>query len=261
MNEYYEQNKRSLILLASMLFVLALVLFFMLLRPLLVDYEKEVHQIDSLNEEITLLETQIESLQETSDDFNVDQLILENKIPTERELDEYILALQQLELHTESKIETIQFTYDSNITTDEPIEEEISDVDANDESEVSTVNPTDEEVANADVYDDDDFPDDVEETEQNESEEVDEISEPTIDPVILSEKPDQLHVMTVRISVASPDFDEFIELLKLIETSERISIVTNLEFTKPTEQDLYFGDGPSEEVPFDAEITTFYYKE
>src|SRR5699024_10000635 len=95
----------------------------------------------------------------------------------------------------------------------------------------------------------------------DEESEEEEATAPTIDPAILSEKPEELHVMTVRISALSPDFDEFIELLKLIESNERISIVTSLNFTKPTEQDIFFEDNPLETIPFDAEITTFYYKE
>lgn len=256
MNEYFEENKRSLLLLTGMLFVLALVLFFMLLRPLIGDYKREVQQIDSLNEEIELLNAQIETLQETSNEFDVEQLILENKIPTERELDEYILTIQQLEFHTESKIESIQFTYDSSIATDAPVEGE-SESEESDDSEDSATDEIEES----------DEPVDTEQSEANEEEVKDEESEeeetilPTIDPAILSEKPEELHVMTVRISALSPDFDEFIELLKLIESNERISIVTSLHFTKPTEQDIFFEDNPLKEIPFDAEITTFYYKE
>lgn len=261
MNEYFEENKRSLILLASMLFVLAIVLYFMLVRPIMVDYKKEVEQIDQLNEEITLLETQIESLQEASEDFDVEDLILENKIPTKRELDEYILALQALELHTESAIETIQFTYDSSIETEDLTEDE-EDTTETEETE-DLEDPTDE----AEVTEDETEETDEEAQEEEDEEEADEESEedenpaPTIDPEILSEKPENLHVMTVRISVVSPDFDEFIELLKLIEHNERISIVTNLNFTKPTEEDIYFSDESLDEIPFDAEITTFYYEE
>lgn len=257
MNEYFEGNKRSLLLLSGMLFVLALVLFFMLLRPLIGDYKREVQQIDSLNEEINLLKAQIKRLEETTEEFDLEQLILENKIPTERELDEYILAIQQLELHTESKIDSIQFTYDSSIATDATEEEseieETEDTEAGDVDELETVDESDEstETEESDTID--------EEVIDEESEE--EPTAPTIDPAILSEKPEELHVMTVRISALSPDFDEFIELLKLIENNERISIVTSLNFTKPTEQDIFFEDNPLEIIPFDAEITTFYYKE
>lgn len=261
MNEYFEENKRSLILLAVMLFLLALVLYFMLVRPMMTDYKNEVTQIENLNEEITLLEAQIESLQETSEDFDVEDLILENKIPTERELDEYILALQALELHTESKIDTIQFTYDSNIETEELVEEDEEETtDSEDEIEELEAEADDEVAEDAEEAPEE-TDEDAEEDAVDEEEATEETEAPTIDPAILSEKPEDLHVMTVRISVVSPEFDEFIELLKLIENNDRISIVTNLDFAKPTEEDIYFAEDPSEEIEFDAEITTFYYAE
>lgn len=241
MNEYFEENKRSLILLAGMLFVLALVLYFILLRPLMADYKKEQQAIVDLNNEIQLLEAQITQFQETSNDVNLEQLILENKIPRERELDEYILALQQLELHTESKIESIQFAYDSSLEVDE-----VDSSESGESSEVDT--DTEDETA-----EDDGQP----ETESSEEEST----EPTIDPTILNEKPEELQVMTVKINAISPDFDELIELLKIIESNERISIVTSLQFSKPTEQDLYFADDPSNVIQFEAELTTFYYVE
>ncbi len=96
---------------------------------------------------------------------------------------------------------------------------------------------------------------------KEESEETEEDTELTVDPVLLNEKPEQLQVLTVKIEGMSPDFDQFIELLKIIESQERISIVTSLHFTKPTEQDLYFSDDPSELIPFEAELTTFYFAE
>lgn len=235
MNEYYEENKRSLILLTVMLFILALVLYFILLRPLLADYKSEEKKITDLENEIQLLEAQINNLKESSDDVDLEQLILENKVPSERELDEYILALQQLELYTESRIDSIDFTYDSSFQID--VVEEVED-----EFE-STEQVSDE-------------------TEGEEAEtESEETSQPTIDPVLLNEKPEQLQVMTVRISAVSPDFDQLIELLKIIENNERISIVTKLDFTKQTEMDLYFAEDPSSTIPFEAELTTFYYAE
>lgn len=241
MNEYFEENKRSLILLAIMLFALALVLYFILLRPLMNDYKSEQQRIEDLINEIELLEAQISNLKESSHDVDLEQLIMENKVPRERELDEYILTLQQLELHTESRIDSIEFAYDSSF-----------EVETEDESEATESEETDQE---AEV--DEELEEDSEKEEGEK--ETDEETEVTIDPELLKEKPEQLQVLTVRIEAMSPDFDKFIELLKIIESNERISIVTNLHFTKPTEQDLYFADNPSDIIPFEAELTTFYF--
>jgi len=262
MNDYFEENKRSLILLTSLLFILALVLFFVIVRPLMMDYKIEVNQITNLQAEIELLETKLKTLeQETPDEYNLDQLMLENKIPSERELDDYILTMQELELQTNSKIEEINFTYDSAFETEAAPEEE-DEADQTEELEEEldeAVESETNEEANEDSGEEDELQDEVEGETDEESEE--EGSEPALDAEFLSELPENLYVMTVNMEVTSPNFDEFIELITLIESTERINIVTNLEFAKPTEEHLYFADEPLEDIPFSLEIATFYYME
>lgn len=243
MNEYFEENKRSLIILAVMLFLLAAVVFFVLVRPLVKDYKAEQNRIEQLKNEIELLEAHIENLQDSSGEVDLKQLMLENKIPRERELDEYILALQQLELHTESRIDSIEFAYDSSFDVDE---EETGQSEGEEAEETDSEAELESELEGGDA-------------DEEESEDAEEETDVSIDPQLLNEKPEQLQVLTVKIEALSPDFDKFIELLKIIESQDRISIVTSLRFTKPTEQDLYFSDNPSDLIPFEAELTTFYF--
>lgn len=228
MNEYFQENKRSLFILTGLFFILVVVLYFVLLRPLVAGLSSKERAISSANDEIQILEKKLENFELEIVDMDIEQIKLENKIPRERELDEYILSLQQLEVTTNSKIEKIEFMYDSNL---EEIEEE-EDVE--------------------------------EETEENEAEEEIEDTEAdekiTIDPEIINEKPDDLQVMTVRLTAASPEFEDFVELLEVIENQERISIVSKLKFLKPTEYDLYFEDIQTA-IAFEAELTTFYYPE
>lgn len=232
MNNYYQENKRSLLLLSGLLFILAIVLYIIILRPLLADLSHQRKEIFNITSEINVLEQQLENMETSVEDFDIEQLMLENRIPTSRDLDAYILSLQRLELLTESKIESVEFVYDSSLDV---AEEETKVRETEVESEV--------------------VDDDAEVAEEVENDEV------TIDPTILHEKPDALQVLTVKLTAISPDFKEFIELLKVIENEERISLVTNLNFLKPTEDELYFLDDPSNLISFEAELTTFYYEE
>lgn len=238
MNEYFEQNKRSLLILVALFFLLAIVLYLLVLHPLLSDFAKKEKDIATVNEEIQLLEARIENFNIEDEEIDIEQLMFEKKIPVERELDKYILSLQQIETKTDSKIERIDFVYDSNLETieEEPVTEE----------EVEPIDETEE------LNDDTD-----EESDEEENEEEQEA--PTIDPTILREKPEDLQVMTVRVTAISPDYDDFINVLKFVEDEERISIVTRLHFTQPTETDLSFEQDPSKVIPFEIELTTFYY--
>lgn len=222
MNEYIQENKRTLFILIGLLFLLVIVLYFLLLRPLMADLSSQERKLVSLENEQAVLTQKIENFHETTKDINVNQLMAENKIPTKRELDEYILSLQQAELITDSKLLDIEFMYDSSLAE---IEEDFEESDQDE---------------NADEED---------------GEVEDEL---TIDPAILNEKPEELEVLTVRVEGASQDFDDFIDLLKAIEDQERISIVSKLDFNKPTEDDISFSDKPIA-LFFTAELTTFYY--
>lgn len=238
MKEYIQENKRTLFILIGLLFVLVIVLYFLLLRPLLADLSSEERQLIALENERDVLMQKISSFNDEVEEVDVEQLIYENKIPTERELDEYILALQQAELMTDSKLLEIEFVYDSSLDVSE-VEETETEAEVPAEVEVETI--TDEEDAQAD-------------TEDNEGEEP-----PTIDPVIINEKPEELQVLTARVTGASKDFDDFIDLIKVIEEQERISIISTLSFNKPTKDDLLFAEDPFIALSFTAELTTFYY--
>lgn len=245
MNEYIEENKRAIILLTIGLFLLAIVLYFFLLRPQLVDLSEKKENLDAMEEELRVLEEQIAAFDEDELDVEVEQLLQEKKIPTERKLDEYILSLQRLESVTNSKIERIEFVYDSNLEIDEENEE----AEPSDNTEESA-EKTEENLESNELDETDD---------ENEGEETED--EINVNPEILREKPEQLEVMTVRLVAVAPNFEEFIELLKVIENEERISIVTNLRFNKPTEEDTFILDEPLDMIPFEAELTTFYYAE
>lgn len=245
MNDYIEQNKRSLFILAGALFVLAGVLFFVLVYPMMTDLKSNQTSIESKKTDIELLEAQLANI--GTEEIEFDEETLENmkKIPRERQLDEYILALQALELTNNSKIESVAFAYDSSMDLEEAEEGAETPEEYIDEEE-SNANEEAEET------------EEVEEESDKEEAETDEDGTPTIDPVILQEKPDQLQVMTVSMTAQSPSYQDLLALIETIEDMERISIVTNLHFVQPSEEDEFIEE-PMNTVPFEAEITTFYY--
>lgn len=240
MNDYIQENKRAVILLTVVLFLLTIVLYYFLLRPQMIDLSNKRDDVEAMEEQLQELEQKITSYQENGLDIEVEQLLLEKKVPTERKLDEYIISLQRLESITDSKIEKIEFVYDSNFEIDEETSEGTEEG-----SEVTEENTEENEAEDV-----------LEENENDESE--DEIN---VDPVILNEKPEELQIITVKLTAISPDFEDFIKLLELIENDERISIVTNLQFNKLTEDDIFLVENPLDIIPFEAELTTFYYAE
>lgn len=239
MNEYFQENKRSIFLLITALLLLAIVLYMLLLRPLQSDLSSKEKDIIRVKEEIELLQAHLDSDEPDRSALDIEQIMLEKKIPEERNLDEYILSLQQLEFKTNSSIDHIQFVYDSNL--------EIKEDEDNEEQE-KTTNTDEQSETNAPETED------ANKTEPEVDQKL-----PTIDPELLKEIPENLHIITVRVVATSPTYSDFIELLEVIEDTERISIVTGLTFTQPTENDEYFVEDYDWGISFIAELTTFYY--
>lgn len=124
MNEYIQENKRSLYVIVGLLFILAIVLFFLVLRPVMTDLDKQKKLNNTKEANIELLKIQLENMKKQFEEEDPEKLVLEGKIPPERNIDEYIRSLQALENKTNSEISNITFVYDSNIDVVETEEEE-----------------------------------------------------------------------------------------------------------------------------------------
>lgn len=247
MNDFYQENKTILFIFTVFLLVVAIVFYFWLVHPLKGDLEQTNTNIEQLEEEKLLITTQISNFDDEDFDIDIDELLHEKKIPRERRLDDYILSLQGLEFITNSKIESVAIAYDSGTQHIEVAEEEEDEEDSTSETDAN-----DEDVA-----------EEVEEDTDADTADETEIEQPEIDPIIVKEKPESLEVMVVTIQAASPNFKEFLELIEAIEKQDRVSIVSNLNFKSPTENDVYTSEFEvdEEKIEFTASLTTFYYPE
>lgn len=240
MNEFYQENKTMLFIFAGFLIITVIVLYFWLVQPLKADLDRTNQNIQNLEDEKVLVTTQINNYDTEEVDIDITELLLEKKIPRNRNLDDYILALQGLEFITNSKIESVSITYDSgsdHIEVEEEVEEPV-------------ITPETAEVVEGEEI-------------EAKTEEDTPVAEPVIDPVIANEKPESLEVLVVTISAASPNFEEFLHLIEAIENQDRVSILSNLTFLKPTENDVYTSDHEvdTKKIEFTASLTTFYYPE
>ncbi|QGS69018.1 hypothetical protein CV093_13235 [Oceanobacillus sp. 143] len=102
----------------------------------------------------------------------------------------------------------------------------------------------------------------IEETESAEDQESkSDLEEVETAPIDMAEKPENLHLFTVSMDIASPNYEQFQVLLKEIEKKERIMMVTRLEFDKPAESEMMLGDEVDESIIATIDITTFYFEE
>lgn len=214
----------------------ALVLTFFIVRPQIDDLKKKEEKVAQARAQEKALQNQLDGLDDESTNIDVEQLLLEKQVPTEPNIDEYILSLQQLEQYANSHIEQVRFTYDSSI-----------DVLDEDEDEEETDDAT------------------IQEAEEALEEELtDEFGEDFFDeeqpPTFLKEIPDGLEVITVNVVAIVPSYEELVNLVRAIEDQDRISIVSRMRAAFQTDEEELFDD-EEELIGLEFEVTTFYYAE
>ena len=208
------------------MFVLLMVLYFAFISPLLSDLkEKKSSQVD-LQNDIAVLEKKLQQLDESEEEFEQEQLELQKKIPLTRELEEIVLILQEIELHSSSVIEEINFYYDGSLPTSDFIHE----------------------------LDTEEMVEDEDGSEGEKGENNDEKS-PTID---LVEKPERLQLITLNMEITSPTYDDFLQLVTEIEQQERIMGVSKVQFETQSESVDVETDGS---IEAEVELITFFYQE
>ena len=186
MNDFFEENKRPLLLMVLALLIFAIAIFFFFVKPVKDEAVREEDNVESVNSEIKISEKKLANIETEQEDFDLDteSLLLEKKIPVERKDAEYILGLQKIEASTGAIIENFSFTYDTSLEIEEVEEEETTEEEAADEE------PTPE----ADETDDSDT-EDIDELEIDENE----VSEAT--EQLISEMPEDIQAFTVTMMV------------------------------------------------------------
>lgn len=253
MSNFLQENKRSFYIIFGLFLLIAIVIYFLFVHPLLGDISRKESAIESKRDQVEQLEKQIRKAETATKTSNVEELLLTRVVPETRQLDEYILELQKLEYRTNSIIETINFAYDSAISNHEVPEEvegeEQSDEDASAENEPEQTEEAEDKEKESDSEDADD------EKAENDEEEEEEI------PLFVTDRPEGLEVLGLTVVALSPTYEDFIDLLEVIESLERVTIVNSLAFVNEDEQKLFFDEEYEGYIPFTINISTFYYPE
>jgi len=232
MNELFQEKRNLFLLLAGLILVLLIVLYFVFIQPLQSDRKTSEANIVTLKEDIHALKTKQKRSKKAS--VQEDSLLFKDELPMTPDLDVLLRSLEEIETVSSSRISKIEFAYDANLP--KPEEEETAKADVK-------VEASDGTEAKAEVK----------------TNVTDDTDKPEEELPILKDVPAGLHTIAMRMEVASPDYQRFDQLMKAIEKLDRVTLVHTLEFEKPAEAALVLESFPNESITCQVELVTFYY--
>ncbi|MFJ7826928.1 potassium transporter [Psychrobacillus sp. NPDC096623] len=220
MNDLVSNKRTGYLLIIALVAVLLGAIYYFLIYPLNEEKTSKEATISIVENEIALLDA--ESIAPV--DVEEKSVFLERKVPITRELDTLIQSIEEVELVSEAKIESIEFNNYDEIVADSSL-------------------VTSEEEASTDSVD-------VTEGEQP--------TETPVSPVASTPLPPQLKLITFNISVLTKDYDHFNTFIKELESMERTKSIDRVEFSMPGEEQNY-DEETEEAISAVIQVTTFYY--
>lgn len=243
MNEMFQERRGLFLTLASLILVLLIVLYFAFIQPLAADRKAKEAEAGNTQKEIEALQAKEKRL--ASEPTKEEALVYKQNMPQVADLDQLIKSLDEIAEVSTSRIEKIEFAYDEDLPErEEPVSE--NEAEDGQTAEDKTADPSsDKPEAESSA--------DAKTTPAQEDTAAQELK--------LEKKPKNLHTISMRIDVSSPDYAHFDQLIKEIEKLERVTLVNTLEFENPAEADLIMNDNPDQSIDCTVELMTFYYDE
>ncbi|MBU5265694.1 hypothetical protein [Virgibacillus proomii] len=233
MNDLFQEKKSLFIVIVGLLFVLLLVLYIAVFRPLANEVTAKETDKRTLQQEISQNEQKLAEAEKQ--DPEIDTISVKRQLPSSRELDELLLMLEKNAQISSSRIENMEFSYDQPLADLEQ-EEEGEDQDATDEAKEA---PSEEEETTA--------------TEDEGEEEGSDAAQHVMETVANS-----VHTVQLRVQIFSPDYKQFKQFLKEVEKLERLTIVHTIEMKQPGEIERNQAEKPDKTVEYYVELMTFY---
>ncbi len=226
MNELVSNKRTGYLLIVALVAVLLGALYFFLISPLQQEKQSKEVVISNVRNEIDLLSTQLVAPSEEVEN----SFLLEKKVPLSRELDRLVQSIEEVELISEARVESINFNNYDEIVADSSLAATNEEV------------PLNEPVATTDEA----------------SPEGEIVSEAPVSPIANTILPPQLKLITFDITVWTKDYDHLSTFIKEIESIERVYRIDAIEFSLLGEEELYDLE-VQEAVSATIQVTTFYY--
>lgn len=236
------EDRKNLVLLGIILFLLLALLYFYWVKPVKDEVAASKQEVERLEQTIDQLTAEI-TAEEKKTEVDGDSYQLIKKLPLSRQVDEFLLSLLEIEIVSQSQIESIAFNN---------YEGELSDSDRIDGGESESEEAEQEETADEEVH--------LDKASEDDTADLEEPGDPPVSDVA-DRLPENVRLITLQLDVISPNFERSQKFLKELEKLERLVRVDSLSFSKPGEMELLEADEADIPINMSVTLTTFYYRQ
>lgn len=235
MNSISSSKNGTLLIVIALAMALLFAMYYYVVKPKQDEEQMIRSEINSLHTEIAAIEETIATNQSEQSQTNVNEFALRKKVPDNREIDELILSIEEMQYVTDSRIQSIDFNNYDALVSSSGLQDPLSTPE------------TEEGVA-------------TESTEStNQAEDTEATEELPVSTIAVETLPPSLKLVTFNINVAAQNDVNLLQFIEEIEKKERVMRIDIIDFALPGEEDK-FTEEASEIVTADIQITTFYYE-
>ena len=235
MNSISSSKNGTLLIVIALAMALLFAMYYYVVKPKQDEEQMIRSEINSLHTEIAAIEETIATNESQQSKTNVSEFALRKKVPDNREIDELILSIEEMQYVTDSRIQSIDFNNYDALVSSSGLQDPISTPE------------TEEGVA-------------TESTEStNQAEDTEASEQLPVSTIAVETLPPSLKLVTFNINVAAPNDVNLLQFVEEIEKKERVMRIDIIDFALPGEEDK-FTEEASGIVTADIQVTTFYYE-
>lgn len=235
MNSISSSKNGTLLIVIALAMALLFALYYYVVKPKQDEEQMIRSEINSLHTEIAAIEEVIATNQSQQSQTNVNEFALRKKVPDNREIDELILSIEEMQYVTDSRIQSIDFNNYDALVSSSGLQDPLSAPETEEGAATESTESADQ----------------TEDTEAPEELPVSTIAVETLPP--------SLKLVTFNINVAAPNDVNLLQFIEEIEKKERVMRIDIIDFALPGEEDQ-FTEEASEIVTANIQVTTFYYE-
>ncbi|CEG28027.1 hypothetical protein [Bacillus sp. B-jedd] len=234
-----KKEQLTVIVLAGILVLIFAGIYFFVVQPLKTDLETKKASLKTEEQLLSILQ---EKEKKTEEFTSVSTTQMQFKIPVKPLVEQLILDFEKAETVSGSKVLSMNFAKDGEISVPEQTEDE---QEAASEGEST-------EAAGETVNNDSENP-------SGDPGEAGEKSEAAPKPVSVLEVPEGVRKVTVQLSVESPGYEELEKFVAALEGLKRIAIVESIDYTGGAE--IIALQQKNEPLKFTVTLSAFYMPE